>query len=628
VAPDAPLPTASCPDENALGGLADAMLDDAARRALESHLDGCAACSRLVAELARLAPPLRAAPERYAVVRRLGAGGMGEVWEAEDRQLHRRVALKWVLPDPAIDPAGDHERRARLYREARALARLRHRHVLAVHDVGEIDDVVYVVLELVEGMTARAWRAAAPRTPDEILAVWRMAGAGLAAVHRAGIVHRDVKPDNVLVADDERVLLGDFGLATAPGGDAMTALTSTGQVLGTPLYMAPEQLRGEPATARSDQFALCVCLWEALAGVRPFAGATTAALAVAMLDEPAVPGHVDRRVFAVLARGLAAKPEARWPDVDALLAALAAPPVAPRRAALGLAALAAGAVVALAAWLALRTPAAKAPQLVAVARSVPDTAEQPPAIAAPATHDASARPDQAQDATPPADATAPGPRARTAGAANPVGPRSAPGGGDPGDANRAAAIAWAHDEASVTRLLQAGDGRGCLAALDKVHTREPYHRDDLARYRAMCIMLAGDCAAGRTAMEQALTDSWAKPAPGHLTEAVDRYDAEYCPLDAPPETRWPERAMAQLRHADAAGSSCAPVLAFVDAHHLPLPQIEMLRVTCLVNVGDCDGARAAWRAHALAARLIPRDAADPTAEADRRFATLHPRCAP
>ena len=311
----------ACPDENELVMLAEGALAGDERRAIDRHLDGCAACSRLVAELARLAAPLRPAPPRYQIIRRLGEGAMGVVWEAEDTNLHRRVALKFVRPEGADSP----EQRKRLHREARALAKVRHVNVISVFDAGEADDEVCLVLELVDGTNAREWRRAAPRTDDEILAVWRQAAAGVAAVHRAGIVHRDIKPDNVLVSVDGRVVVGDFGLATGDLGATTKKLTATGAVVGTPLYMSLEQLKGEPATAKSDQFALCASIWEALAGQRPYMASTIAAIVLAMTKPLTVPSGVDRRLFEVLARGMDPDPERRYPDVDALIAVMQPP---------------------------------------------------------------------------------------------------------------------------------------------------------------------------------------------------------------------------------------------------------------------------------------------------------------
>ena len=305
-----------CPDDNTLAQLVAGELPERERVDVEHHLGGCAACAQLIAEYAR-ASPRRNVPPRFHLIRQLGGGAMGEVWEADDTALGRRVALKFVRPDASADP----EYQARLVREARALARLSHPNVVAVHDLEQASDgELFVALELVDGTSARAWRSAAPRTTNQVLAVWRKVADGLAAAHRAGIVHRDLKPDNVFIASDGRVVLGDFGLASV-AADGSATLTATGQIVGTPLYMPLEQLRGGGATPRSDQFALCVCLWEALVGTRPFRGGTVAALVGAMRDRPKLPLR-RRALLAVLARGLDPDPAKRWPDVAALVRAL------------------------------------------------------------------------------------------------------------------------------------------------------------------------------------------------------------------------------------------------------------------------------------------------------------------
>src|SRR5215470_6274154 len=197
---------------------------------------------------------------RYEVLRHAGAGGMGDVYAAYDPELERNVALKLLRPGTAG------ARAAELKREAQALARLAHANVVAVHDVGTSDGQVYVAMELVEGPTLRAWLAEKPRTAVEILAVFDAAGQGLSAAHGAGLVHRDFKPENVLLGADGRARVTDFGLAVAAG--------AAGELAGSVPYMAPEQLQGEAVDARADQFAFAVALYEALYGERPFAGST------------------------------------------------------------------------------------------------------------------------------------------------------------------------------------------------------------------------------------------------------------------------------------------------------------------------------------------------------------------
>ncbi|MCY1057476.1 serine/threonine-protein kinase [Nannocystis sp. SCPEA4] len=270
----------------------------------------------------------------YQVLRRLGEGGMGVVYAAYDDKLERKVALKLIRGAALRRPEG----RARTLREARALARLSHPNVVHVYQVGEVDDEVFVAMEFLTGPTLRAWLAAQSRSWREVLAVFRQAGEGLAAAHRQGVVHRDFKPANVIVGDDGRVRVVDFGLAHFGGeGEATPALppagevtdvllTQTGAVLGTPAYMAAEQFAGARGDAKTDQFSFCAALYEALYGQRPFTGEDVQALASAVTagqvrapkTGPEVPAWLHRAV----ARGLQPDPAARWPAMDALLQAL------------------------------------------------------------------------------------------------------------------------------------------------------------------------------------------------------------------------------------------------------------------------------------------------------------------
>jgi tetratricopeptide (TPR) repeat protein/predicted Ser/Thr protein kinase len=261
--------------------------------------------------------------DRYELRRIVGRGAMGVVYAAFDHELAREVAVKLL---------GLRATAARLRREAQALARLTHPNVVRVYDVGEHAGRTFIAMELVEGENLREWLRT-PHPLDEILAVLLQAGRGLAAAHAAGLVHRDFKPDNVLLARTGGVLVGDFGLARsaeaeaeaeAPLDDApretimpeLGALTATGAIVGTPAYMAPEQAAGE-ATPASDQYAFCVTAWEACFGQRPNAGAPQR-----KPGERAVPMRIER----VLRRGLAPQPEARFESMNALLAALAPRP--------------------------------------------------------------------------------------------------------------------------------------------------------------------------------------------------------------------------------------------------------------------------------------------------------------
>jgi len=240
---------------------------------------------------------------RFTVRGRLGAGGLGVVWEAHDPELDRVVALKLLRPERAAGADAEE----RVLREGRAMARLAHPNVVVVHEVGVHEGRVFLSMERVEGSTLRAWLAGEPaarveRTRSAVLDVVLQAGRGLAAAHAAGLVHRDFKPENVLVGADGRVRVTDFGLARPAGADAPPA--------GTPAYMAPEQGAGGQATPAADQYAFCLVAQEALG--RGGAGA---------------PVHVAR----ALARGLAADPAARWGSMGELLAALADDPRRRRR---------------------------------------------------------------------------------------------------------------------------------------------------------------------------------------------------------------------------------------------------------------------------------------------------------
>ncbi len=297
--------------------------------------------------------------DRFRIAHILGAGGMGSVYLARDESLGREVAIKLHHSSGGG---------FRLKREAVAMARLAHPNVVTVFEVGELDRFPFVVMEYVPGTTLRAWLAEQQRTVAEILDMVLAAGDGLAAAHDAGLIHRDIKPENVLIGRDGRARVGDFGLAREldskeePPSDAISGhmgpMTQTGAVLGTPAYMAPEQLRGETIDARIDQFAFCVTVWEALWGQRPFAGKSLPELEEAArtkrLREPPPLPKVSARVRQALERGLSAKPDDRFPSMRELLAALRA--VRRRRAAYAAGALslaAAGAV----AFFALR-PAA------------------------------------------------------------------------------------------------------------------------------------------------------------------------------------------------------------------------------------------------------------------------------
>jgi len=377
---ETPLPDEGCPDENALAALLQGRLGESARAKVEEHLDGCADCRRICAAMVQgeeppAEPPtepggaisLGATPVRvvhadrpplapgthvgrYVIEEKLGQGGMGVVYAAYDPSLARRVSLKLILSaegEEVIDS------KARLQREAQALARLQHPNVVAVHDLGAWDSQVYVVMDLVRGTTLRHWLHAQERPWPEIVRVFLDAGAGLAAAHRAGLIHRDFKPSNVLVDEEGRARVLDFGLARIAGalpstmdgaggpdagGDDVEeeptsnvlaeALTRTGHLVGTPPYMAPEQHRGGELDERTDQFSFFVSLYEALFGTRPYLVRDLKAQALEGKPAPLRTGSkgadVPQRVRQVVLRGLSVDPAARFKSMGEAQAALRA----------------------------------------------------------------------------------------------------------------------------------------------------------------------------------------------------------------------------------------------------------------------------------------------------------------
>nr|WP_275943122.1 protein kinase [Pseudenhygromyxa sp. WMMC2535] len=302
---------------------------------------------------------------RYVVLSRLGAGAMGVVLAAYDPELDRKVALKLLKPR-GDDPAAA---RARLQREAQALAKLDHPNVVAVYDVGMHGDQLFVAMEFVKGHELSIWarhergqgEGRGPRWWRDILRVFGAAGRGLAAAHEAGLVHRDFKPDNVMIGDDGRVRVMDFGLARAVEGEdsatprelapteglSSTAerqlltspLTQTGALMGTPAYMSPEQFANRDVDARSDQFSFAVALYEAFYGQRPFEASSISELITAVsrgeLRPPPRGLRAPRWIHKAIVRGLQPDPEDRWPSMAAMLDALERDPTRRRRIMLG-----------------------------------------------------------------------------------------------------------------------------------------------------------------------------------------------------------------------------------------------------------------------------------------------------
>jgi tetratricopeptide (TPR) repeat protein/tRNA A-37 threonylcarbamoyl transferase component Bud32 len=280
----------------------------------------------------------------YVVLGELGRGGMGTVLEAFDRRLDRRVALKLLRRN-----IGE-EHTKRLLREAQALAKLSHPNVVQVYEVGEAEGQTFIAMELVKGRSLREWLGSEPRPSlEQCLQAYLQAGEGLAAAHARGLVHRDFKPSNAVIDDEGRVRVLDFGLARLedPGAARTSvelsleepafeqALTKRGEVMGTPGYMAPEQMRGLEVDARTDQFSYCVALYEALYGDRPFQGKSLEALMASMATQELQPLprgiEVPAALRAAVVRGLASEPDERWPSMAALLVELRRATMPPRK---------------------------------------------------------------------------------------------------------------------------------------------------------------------------------------------------------------------------------------------------------------------------------------------------------
>lgn len=305
---------------------------------------------------------------RYVVLYRLGTGGMGIVYAAYDPQLDRKVALK-LLRRASSNKARRKRATERLMHEARAMARLTHPNVITVHDAAEFDGRIFVAMEFVDGVTLTRHLASGDHPWRKTLEVLVEAGRGLAAAHEAGLVHRDFKPDNVMLSRDGRVLVMDFGLARALEPDdehdsmrgmsrPQTAASSDidegdgsgvlpivagkaggnappSRVAGTPGYMAPEQHRAQPTDSRTDQFSFAVTLYEALYRQRPFKGDSPDRIAdhieAERVTEPPPNSGVPHWVHAIVLRGMRARPADRWDSMAQMMAALEDDPAAHRR---------------------------------------------------------------------------------------------------------------------------------------------------------------------------------------------------------------------------------------------------------------------------------------------------------
>jgi tetratricopeptide (TPR) repeat protein/predicted Ser/Thr protein kinase len=284
-------------------------------------------------------PPIERV-DRFRLERVLGSGGMGTVYEGWDEKLQRRVALKFLRR--TTNPGRSEKR---FYREAQGLARISHPNVVPVYDVGRWNERVWIAMEYVPGQTLGDWAAAAPRSNEELLDKWLDVGRGLAAIHDAGLIHRDIKPSNILVGDDGRVRIVDFGLVKAAdtrrdSGEVMVTTPESGSrrrssssqlsndltevrgFLGTAGYAAPEQQDGREVDPCSDQYSFCVGLWEALCGARPPRQERDRKGLVPL----PVGARLPKRLHLALSRGLSLEARARFGDMHGLLAALTPPP--------------------------------------------------------------------------------------------------------------------------------------------------------------------------------------------------------------------------------------------------------------------------------------------------------------
>ncbi|HEX7702785.1 MAG TPA: serine/threonine-protein kinase [Kofleriaceae bacterium] len=343
-----------CPEPEVLGSFVEDGVEADVRVSVEAHLDECDECRRTVALLARARAaeqaPTRPSDDtlasadteldrgasrrelapgthvgRYVIREIIGKGGMGVVYGAEDPDLHREVAIKLLRHDFARTQP---DATRRIVREAQAMAKISHPNVVAVFDVGTFGDQVFIAMERVHGGSLRDWigrQVSIAAIVDAFVA----AGRGLIAAHDAGVVHRDFKPDNVLVGDDDRVRVTDFGLALDESSDRLSSpelASGTLPIAGTPAYMAPEQHAGANLDPRTDQFSFCVALYEALYGRRPFAGSTRTELVATVssgtVTAAPVGSRVPRSLRAILVRGLSPTPGDRFPTMTELLRAL------------------------------------------------------------------------------------------------------------------------------------------------------------------------------------------------------------------------------------------------------------------------------------------------------------------
>lgn len=370
--------SSQCLDDNDIVEFIDGLLSTREVERVEQHTAQCDDCREQLAEMARAlddddddrlaygySETLPAGGDayidlqpgeqlgRFRILSRVGRGGMGVVFAAYDPKLDRKVAIKLLHSRAEGASLSTEDAQKRLLREAQAMAQLSHPNVISVYDVGTYKSEVYIAMEFVDGETMSNWTVRWERTWQDILGKYVHAGKALADAHAAGLVHRDFKPDNVLVGHDNRVRVMDFGLARwvltdesgafaalaqprdldelddaqgagvfAVGSRTLSSLTKTGALLGTPRYMAPEQFSGLTADARSDQFSFCVALYEALYDQHPFEDRTSYGLVESpetTVVRPPTNSRVPVWLHSALVRGLSADAQERFPSMGALL---------------------------------------------------------------------------------------------------------------------------------------------------------------------------------------------------------------------------------------------------------------------------------------------------------------------
>jgi len=540
--------TAGCPNDETFTRLVEGLLSETEVRDLEAHCDGCITCARLMAELARAVSPSGGGllDERYRLLEPLGAGGMGVVYAALDTKLGRKVAIKRLRETGTGTPA--EKRRGRFMREAQLLASLSHPNVLTIHDVGGADRELYVVMELIDGAPVSRWRIEKRPGWRRIVDVYLQAGRGLVAAHQLGIVHRDIKPDNILVANNGRVLVGDFGLAGLAGNLTPAAdpspstppspgsLTQTGAVLGTPAYMSPEQHDGKTGDALSDQFSFAVSLYESLHGRRPFAGRSAGEIAAATRSGSLAPGGdgVPRGIDRALAIALDPDPIRRFASMEDLLGALEK--AADRRPAAvwlaGAAVLILAGAVGARMWM-HHTPApgahpAPAVQTSATPAPLPTKTSPPPAPSMASATDGGAHAVTPSLAAPDGKSSSSHHRRQVAQAQLPgQAPTQAPQPATPLIVTQVQILARA-EQHKYKR-----EGAACLAALAEVTGPWlPEIEERAQRARGSCEMLVGHCDEGRKLLEPIFMNQ--RTAETVAQGLLSREAAELCPITSFP----------------------------------------------------------------------------------------------